>query len=85
MAASEKFAEGIRRMEDGMKKYRVVMLCSEEPRGLPSGAVGGKGAPGTRGTILCSGSAAPARSFGRMSHPTNMCKDFAKTRASRGI
>jgi len=30
VAASERFAEGIRRLEDGMKKYRVAMLCSEE-------------------------------------------------------
>lgn len=30
LAATDQFAEGIRRIEDGMKKYRVVMLCSEE-------------------------------------------------------
>ena len=30
VAASEKFAQGIRRIEDGMKNYRVAMLCSEE-------------------------------------------------------
>jgi len=30
VAASAKFAESIRRIEYGMKKYRVAMLCSEE-------------------------------------------------------
>ena len=40
VAASAKVPEGIRRIEDGMKKYRVAMLCSEEDpaichRGLP--------------------------------------------------
>jgi uncharacterized protein (DUF488 family) len=30
VAATENFAEGIRRIEDGMKKYRVAMMCSEE-------------------------------------------------------
>lgn len=30
VAATDQFAEGIRRIEDGMKKYRVAMLCSEE-------------------------------------------------------
>ena len=30
VAATEKFADGIRRIEEGMKKYRVAMLCSEE-------------------------------------------------------
>ena len=44
VAASAKFAEGIRRIEDGMKKYRVAMLCSEEDpaichRGLLVGRV----------------------------------------------
>jgi uncharacterized protein (DUF488 family) len=44
MAASEKFAEGIRRIEEGMKKYCVAMLCSEEDpaichRGLLVGRV----------------------------------------------
>jgi uncharacterized protein (DUF488 family) len=44
VAASEKFAEGIRRIEEGMKKYCVAMLCSEEDptichRGLLVGRV----------------------------------------------
>jgi uncharacterized protein (DUF488 family) len=30
VAATEKFAEGIRRIEEGMKRFRVAMLCSEE-------------------------------------------------------
>jgi len=30
VAATDQFAQGIRRIEDGMKKYRVSMLCSEE-------------------------------------------------------
>src|SRR5258708_10489805 len=28
VAATQRFAEGIRRMEEGMKQYRVAMLCS---------------------------------------------------------
>jgi len=30
VASTERFAEGIRRVEEGMKQYRVAMLCSEE-------------------------------------------------------
>jgi len=30
VAGTERFVEGIRRLEDGMNKYRVAMLCSEE-------------------------------------------------------
>jgi uncharacterized protein (DUF488 family) len=44
VAASANFAEGIRRIEDGLEKYRVAMLCSEEDpaichRGLLVGRV----------------------------------------------
>lgn len=30
VAATEKFAEGIKRLEEGMMKFRVALLCSEE-------------------------------------------------------
>src|SRR5271165_2044249 len=30
VAATANFAEGIRRLEEGMKKFRVATLCSEE-------------------------------------------------------